>query len=45
MDCLPDALLGRRYFEPQEIGDEAGIKQRLDELEVQKKLKERKDSP
>jgi len=45
MDCLPEALLGRQYIVPQEIGDEAGIKQRLDELEVQKKLKESKDSP
>jgi putative ATPase len=45
MDCLPEALLGRKYIVPQEIGDEAGIKQRLDESEVQKKLKERKDSP
>ena len=37
MDCLPEALLGRRYFEPQSIGDEAAIKQRLDETEAKKK--------
>jgi putative ATPase len=32
MDCLPDSLRGRKYFHPQEIGIEARIKQRLEEI-------------
>ena len=36
MDCLPEALLGRRYFEPQSIGDEEEIKKRMDEVEAKK---------
>jgi len=36
MDCLPEALLGKRYIEPQEIGEEAGIKKRLDEAKEKK---------
>jgi putative ATPase len=31
MDCLPDSLKGRRYFEGQEIGEEAEIRRRLDD--------------
>src|SRR6516162_4438511 len=37
MDCLPDSLKGRKYFHPQEIGLEAEIKRRLDEVEKKKK--------
>jgi putative ATPase len=37
MDCLPDSLKGRKYFNPQEIGQEAEIKHRLDEVEKKKK--------
>jgi putative ATPase len=33
MDCLPESLQGRRYFHPQEVGTEARIKQRLEEIE------------
>jgi putative ATPase len=33
MDCLPDALKGRKYFQPQEIGEEAEIRKRLDDVE------------
>ena len=33
MDCLPDSLKGRRYFHPQDSGDEAEIKQRLEEIQ------------
>ena len=33
MDCLPDALKGRQYFQAQEIGDEAEIKRRLDDID------------
>jgi putative ATPase len=32
MDCLPEALKGRQYYHPQETGDEAEIKRRLDEI-------------
>lgn len=31
MDCLPESLAGKQYIEPQEIGEEAEIKRRLDE--------------
>jgi replication-associated recombination protein RarA len=37
MDCLPESLKGRRYFQPQEIGDEAEIKKRLNEVARKKK--------
>jgi putative ATPase len=37
MDCLPDSLKGRKYFHPQEIGQEAEVKRRLDEVEKKKK--------
>jgi putative ATPase len=43
MDCLPEALLGRQYIEPQEIGDEAAIKRRLDEVQQKKTKKDQKD--
>jgi len=32
MDCLPDSLKGRRYYFPENAGDEAEIKRRLDEI-------------
>ena len=32
MDCLPDSLRGRKYFHPQDVGIEARIKQRLEEI-------------
>ena len=31
MDCLPESLLGRRYYEPTQRGQEAGIADRLQE--------------
>ena len=31
MDCLPDSLKGRKYYEGQDIGEEAEVKRRLDE--------------
>ena len=37
MDCLPDSLQGRRYFQPQEIGREADIKRRLEEVRKRRK--------
>jgi putative ATPase len=33
MDCLPDSLKGRRYFHPQDVGEEAEIKKRIDEIQ------------
>ena len=32
MQCLPDALADRRYYDPGDMGDEAAIKKRLDEI-------------
>jgi putative ATPase len=40
MDCLPDSLKGRKYFQPQEIGEEAEIKRRLEDVEKRKRKKE-----
>jgi len=37
MDCLPESLKGRQYFHAQEIGEEAKIKQRLDDVAEKKK--------
>jgi putative ATPase len=37
MDCLPEALKGRQYYHPQETGDEAEIKRRLDEIAQKKR--------
>jgi putative ATPase len=36
MDCLPDSLKGRRYYHPQDAGEEAEIKRRLDEIAEKK---------
>ena len=32
MECLPDSLKGRRYYRPAGQGDEAAVKERLDEI-------------
>ena len=32
MDCLPDSLKGRRYYQPGDTGDEVEIKRRIDEI-------------
>ncbi len=32
MDCLPESLKGRRFYEPKDVGREAGIKERLDAM-------------
>ena len=32
MQCLPDALAGRRYYVPTEEGQEKGVKERLEEI-------------
>ncbi|HEY7515248.1 MAG TPA: replication-associated recombination protein A [Vicinamibacteria bacterium] len=39
MDCLPEALLGRRYYRPGDRGEEAGMKERL---EAARLVRERK---
>ena len=41
MDCLPEALLGRRYYRPTERGAETGIAARL---EAARLVRERKKS-
>src|SRR5262252_4920542 len=37
MDCLPDSLKGRKYYQGQETGEEVEVKQRLDEAARKKK--------
>jgi putative ATPase len=39
MDCLPDLLKGRTYYEPIEIGEEAEVKRRLDEVTKKRRKK------
>ena len=39
MDCLPESLAGREYIQPQEIGEEAEIKRRLDKAKSKRKSK------
>jgi putative ATPase len=39
MDCLPDSLRGRTYFHPQETGEEAEVKRRLDQVLHRRKRK------
>jgi len=39
MDCLPDSLKGRKYYQPQEAGEEAEVKRRLDEVAKKKRGK------
>ena len=36
MQCLPDSLLGRRYYIPTEQGQEARFKARLEQIEAWK---------
>ena len=37
MQCLPDALLGREYYRPAGMGEEAALKKRLAEIKAWKK--------
>ena len=32
MECLPDALSGRRFYEPKEVGAEKEMKERLERM-------------
>ena len=41
MECLPDSLKGRKYYNPQETGEETEIKRRLDEVTRKKRTKKR----
>lgn len=36
MDCLPDSLKGRRYFNAEESGEEADLKKRLEDIQRRK---------
>ncbi len=37
MECLPDALAGRRFYEPKEVGAEKEIKERLERMRKARK--------
>jgi len=37
MQCLPDSLLGRKYYEPTTQGQEARVKERMEQIEAWKK--------
>jgi putative ATPase len=37
MDCLPEALTGRKYFKGQDVGEESEVRKRLDEVEKNRK--------
>jgi putative ATPase len=44
MDCLPEALLGRRYYRPTDRGDESSLKARLEAARlVREQKKARRD--
>ena len=32
MDCLPEALAGRRFYEPKDVGFESAIRERLEKM-------------
>jgi putative ATPase len=36
MECLPESLRGRRYYEPTAQGSEARVKERLAQIEAWK---------
>jgi putative ATPase len=40
MDCLPESLKGRKYYLPEESGDETDIKRRMDEIARKRRSKE-----
>jgi putative ATPase len=45
MDCLPDSLKGRKYYQAQEAGEEAEIKRRLDEVGKKRQMKRTTKTP
>lgn len=36
MQCLPDSLAGRRYYEPTKEGEELAVKQKLERIRAWK---------
>ena len=32
MECLPESLAGRRFYEPKDVGAEAEIRERLEKM-------------
>lgn len=41
MDCLPDSLKGRKYYQGQESGEETEVKRRLDEAAKKRRNKKK----
>ena len=41
MQCLPDSLQGRKYYQPTEQGSEAGVKERLRQIEACRQQRQR----
>jgi putative ATPase len=39
MDCLPESLKGRKYYQAEETGEETEVKKRLDDVERKKRKK------
>jgi replication-associated recombination protein RarA len=37
MECLPDALAGRRFYEPKEAGFEQAMRERLEKMRKARK--------
>jgi putative ATPase len=37
MECLPEALAGRRFYEPKEVGAEGGMRERLEKMRKARK--------
>ena len=37
MECLPESLAGRRFYEPKEVGAESAIKERLEKMRKARK--------
>jgi len=37
MQCLPDSLIGRKYYEPTAQGQEARVKERMEQIELWRK--------
>ncbi|HYM60343.1 MAG TPA: replication-associated recombination protein A [Thermoanaerobaculia bacterium] len=42
MECLPESLAGRRFYEPKDAGAEAKIRERLERMRVSRSARERK---
>jgi len=42
MECLPESLAGRRFYEPKDVGAEAEMKRRLDAMRSARQIKGQK---